>query len=72
MPAVPGMSLGLVDVRDVAKAHIRAMREPKSDGERVLMTSVPSFWFRDIAEVLHKEFSKQGRLIVGFFLLTKG
>ncbi|KAL6728819.1 hypothetical protein Aduo_010554 [Ancylostoma duodenale] len=60
MPAVPQLNLAFVDVRDVAKAHIEAMRRPESDGERILITSQPSFWFRDIARILGKEFRHQG------------
>ncbi|CAJ0921220.1 unnamed protein product, partial [Mesorhabditis belari] len=60
MPGVPGVSLALVDVRDVAKAHIEAMRRPETDGERILCTSQPSFWFRDFARILGKEFRRQG------------
>ncbi|VDP56633.1 unnamed protein product [Heligmosomoides polygyrus] len=60
MPAYPELNLACVDVRDVAKAHVEAMRCPESDGERILITSQPSFWFRDIARILGKEFRPQG------------
>ena len=33
MPACPKIHMGIVDVRDVAKAHIFAMKEEKTDGE---------------------------------------
>uniref|UniRef100_A0A1I7XVB1 3Beta_HSD domain-containing protein n=1 Tax=Heterorhabditis bacteriophora TaxID=37862 RepID=A0A1I7XVB1_HETBA len=36
MPAVPALNLACVDVRDVAKAHLEAMRRPATDGERIL------------------------------------
>ena len=32
MPAVPKMCLGCCDVRDVAEAHITAMKSPKAPG----------------------------------------
>ena len=60
MPAVPALSLGIIDVRDVAAAHIIAMRNPKTDGERILLTTVPALYFKEMGEILHKEFSKQG------------
>lgn len=60
IPAVPTVQFGLVDVRDVAQAHIRAMREPRSDGLRILLSYQPSFWFMDIANVLRDEFASQG------------
>lgn len=37
MPAYPELNLACVDVRDVAKAHVEAMRCPESDGERILV-----------------------------------
>ncbi|KAK6045514.1 3-beta hydroxysteroid dehydrogenase/isomerase family protein, partial [Cooperia oncophora] len=59
-PALPELNLACVDVRDVAKAHLLAMHCPESDGERILITSQPSFWFRDIARILGEEFRPQG------------
>ncbi|KHJ83534.1 hypothetical protein OESDEN_16766 [Oesophagostomum dentatum] len=60
MPAVPELNLAFVDVGDVAKAHVEAMRRPETDGERILITSQPSFWFKDLAKILGKEFRRQG------------
>ncbi|PAV75727.1 hypothetical protein WR25_11683 [Diploscapter pachys] len=60
MPATPPLNMALVDVRDVARAHLEAMRRPETDGERILVASTPSIWFRDIARTLRKEFSSQG------------
>ncbi|KJH53116.1 NAD dependent epimerase/dehydratase family protein [Dictyocaulus viviparus] len=60
MPGVPDLNLPCVDVRDVAKAHVEAMRRSQSDGERILITYQPSFWFRDISRILGKEFRSQG------------
>uniref|UniRef100_A0A915EA24 Uncharacterized protein n=1 Tax=Ditylenchus dipsaci TaxID=166011 RepID=A0A915EA24_9BILA len=56
MPATPPLQLALVDVRDVAKAHVLCIDNTESDGHRILITSQPSFWFRDIAKVLAREF----------------
>jgi len=38
MPGCPRLYFGLVDVRDVADLHIRAMTDPKAKGERFLST----------------------------------
>ncbi|CAJ0575175.1 unnamed protein product, partial [Mesorhabditis spiculigera] len=57
--ASPKACLGLVDVRDVAKAHILAMTNEASNGERILVHA-DSGWFSDIAKWLFKEFRKQG------------
>lgn len=61
-PAMPKVCLGMVDVRDVAYAHIVAMTTPETDGERILVTAMPSVWFADIAQWLNKEFKNQGIL----------
>lgn len=37
MPATPPLNMALVDVRDVARAHLEAMRRPETDGERILV-----------------------------------
>jgi nucleoside-diphosphate-sugar epimerase len=62
MPAVPALQLALVDVRDVAKAHVLSMRNDSTDGQRILVTS-SSFWFFDIAKTLAREFKPQGYCI---------
>uniref|UniRef100_A0A914Q0U9 3-beta hydroxysteroid dehydrogenase/isomerase domain-containing protein n=1 Tax=Panagrolaimus davidi TaxID=227884 RepID=A0A914Q0U9_9BILA len=66
MPALPALNIALVDVRDVAKAHILAMTNSRSDGERIIAASQPSLWFRDIAKILSKEFKSQGYSIPRF------
>lgn len=38
-PALPRASIGLVDVRDVADLHVRAMTDPVAVGERFLATA---------------------------------
>lgn len=60
---MPHLQFGLVDVRDVARAHILSMQTPHAcDGQRFLITT-ESFWFRDIAKILSKEFGSQGYFI---------
>ncbi|CAI4224584.1 unnamed protein product [Auanema sp. JU1783] len=61
--AAPHVSLGIVDVRDVAKAHVLALKNKESNGERILITSQPSVWFKDMTKWLRKEFQKQGYYI---------
>jgi dihydroflavonol-4-reductase len=51
MPAMPRLGFSLVDVRDVADMHIRAMTEPAAGGERFLATG-PFMWMKDVAQVL--------------------
>src|SRR6185437_5502646 len=52
MPGCPRLNFGLVDVRDVADLHLRAMTHPAAKGERFLATAGDFVWMRDIARVL--------------------
>jgi len=63
VPAIPPLQMGMVDVRDTAKAHILAMKTPESDGERILITEQPSVSFRKMCEILSDEFRSQGYYI---------
>ena len=53
---------GVVDVRDVAKVHLEAVRRPGISGNRFIAYSQ---WTnsKDIADVLHSEFGPQGYTI---------
>lgn len=51
VPQVPRIGLEIVDVRDVADAHIRAMGVPAAGGERFLTTG-ELLWLPDIARLL--------------------
>jgi dihydroflavonol-4-reductase len=51
VPGCPRIAFPLVDVRDVAKAHVLAMLAPPAAGERFLLVS-DTAWMKQIAEVL--------------------
>lgn len=51
VPGVPRLSFPLVDVRDVAHAHVLAMTNEKAAGERFLLES-DTVWMKEIADVL--------------------
>lgn len=55
LPATPRIGFQLVDVRDVAAAHVAAMETPEAAGERFI-TASDYYWFGDIASVLREEF----------------
>ena len=59
MSALPRVHFPLVDVRDVAAAHIAAMNKPNADGNRYILYE-RSMWAKEVAEVISKEFSPQG------------
>ncbi|QXU42856.1 aldehyde reductase [Pedobacter sp. D749] len=52
MPGTPQLSFGIVDVRDVADIHIKAMKNPAANGQRFLATSDGMISFPGIAKVL--------------------
>ncbi len=52
MPGCPRLHFGVVDVRDVADLHLRAMTHPAAKGERFLAVAGDFMSMRDIARVL--------------------
>jgi nucleoside-diphosphate-sugar epimerase len=52
MPGCPRLNFGLVDVRDVADLHLRAMTHPAAKGERFLAAAGDFVWMLDIARIL--------------------
>lgn len=61
-PMVPDLNYACCDVRDVARAHIVAMKEPRAAGNRHIITYRPSYWFTSMCKDLADEFSKYGGL----------
>ncbi|SKA11297.1 NAD-dependent epimerase/dehydratase family protein [Consotaella salsifontis] len=55
MPFVPRISVGIVDVRDVAAAHVAAMTAPGADGRRFILAA-GSFSLGEIASVVGTEY----------------
>lgn len=54
-PGLPHIGFSVVDVRDVAAAHIAAMLNPNSNGERFIVAG-KFMWISEIAEVLSKQY----------------
>ncbi|HOY76392.1 MAG TPA: aldehyde reductase [Hyphomonadaceae bacterium] len=54
-PGVPRIGFSIVDVRDVAECHVKAMELPGAAGERFL-AAADFMWFADAAEILRKAF----------------
>jgi nucleoside-diphosphate-sugar epimerase len=52
MPGCPQLHFGIVDVRDVADLHLRAMTDPRAKGERFIAVSGNAMSMLDIAKVL--------------------
>jgi dihydroflavonol-4-reductase len=60
-PVAPKITFGLVDVRDVADLHLRAMTDPAAKGERFLAVAGHSVSILDIATVLRQRMGRAGR-----------
>ena len=58
IPAIPRLSFGFVDVRDVADLEIRAMTAPEAGGER-FVANTKSLWMSDVAEVLRQRLGER-------------
>jgi nucleoside-diphosphate-sugar epimerase len=54
MPGVPKVAFGLVDVRDVADLHVRALTAPEAAGERFLAIGEDFRWIREMGEWLRE------------------
>jgi nucleoside-diphosphate-sugar epimerase len=62
MPGVPRIGFEVVDVRDLADIHIKAMTAPGAAGERFLATG-EFIWMRDIAQTLRDGLGTDGAKI---------
>ena len=61
MPALPRQRFGVVDVRDVAEAHIAAMATPAAAGNRyLLLADGPTITWRGLAEILQDHLGPAG------------
>ena len=63
MPGVPRMCFGVVDVRDVADLHLRAMTNPAAKGERFLAVAGDFMWLIEIAQVLKARLGEAARRV---------
>jgi len=59
MPGTPRIGLEVVDVRDLADLHLRAMTSPDAAGERFLATG-EFIWMREMAQVLRADLGAAG------------
>jgi nucleoside-diphosphate-sugar epimerase len=63
VPGCPQLTLGVVDVRDVADLHVRAMTDPAAKGERFLAVAGEFPSMRDIALVLKARLGPAARRV---------
>src|SRR5262245_4141458 len=63
MPACPDLWFGVVDVRDVADLHLRAMSAPEAKGERFIATQGGAVSMLEIARLLRARLGERARLV---------
>jgi nucleoside-diphosphate-sugar epimerase len=61
-PALPRLAFAIVDVRDVAAAHVAALADPVSGGRRFPMGQGPLF-LKEAAEILRRRFPERASKI---------
>jgi dihydroflavonol-4-reductase len=59
VPGLPHIQWNIVDVRDVAAAHISAMTIPEAAGQRFCCFS-KTIWSKEISQILHGHFKDRG------------
>ena len=61
MPAVPDFCAAMVDVRDVAEAHVKSITNPDAAGNRhILSAGSHAYSFLQLADILAEEFNSKG------------
>jgi nucleoside-diphosphate-sugar epimerase len=63
MPVCPQLYFGIVDVRDVADLHLRAMTGPSAKGERFLAAGGDFMPLLDVAKVLRRRLGHAARRV---------
>src|SRR5271156_388831 len=63
LPGCPRVYFGVVDVRDVADLHIRAMTHPAAKGERFLAVAGDFMLIGEIAKVLKSRMGEAGKKV---------
>jgi nucleoside-diphosphate-sugar epimerase len=63
MPGCPQLHFGVVDVRDVADLHLRAMTSPAAKGERFLAVAGDFMSIREMAQVLKARMGAAGKRV---------
>ena len=58
MPGCPRLSFGIVDVRDIADLHLRAMTNPAANGQRFLAVAGTSMTMQEMAILLKQNMGK--------------
>src|SRR5271163_2251400 len=63
VPGCPRVYFGVVDVRDVADLHLRAMTHPAAKGERFLAVAGDNMWMLDIAKLIKERMGEAAKRV---------
>lgn len=63
MPAFPNLFIPIIDVRDVASAHLLAMTNPAAAGERFLLSNGRALQMQEIGTIIKKELGDAAKLV---------
>ena len=61
-PGIPRLNFSIVDVRDVADAHVKALTGPGLDGERFIVAGEP-YWLEDVARILKERLGARAQKV---------
>ncbi len=56
-PGMPKVMMQIVDVRDVAQAHLQAIKIEGAKNKRFILSS-DSVWFKEMADVLREKYPR--------------
>ncbi|SEQ28156.1 hypothetical protein SAMN04488000_102394 [Lentzea albida] len=63
MPGYPNLWMPIVDVRDVAAAHVRAMTAPGAAGQRILVARGQSLALEDVGALLKADLGEAAKRV---------
>jgi len=63
LPGLPDIYFGVVDVRDVADLHVRAMISPAARGERFIAVAGPALSMMDVANILRHQLGELAKRV---------
>jgi len=61
LKATPNMNFGIVDVRDVADAHLRAMEIPEANGQRFITQAGKTLSLHEVAMILRDKMGEKAK-----------
>ncbi len=64
LPGMPSIKMVLIDVRDCAEHHYKALTVPEANGKRFL-SCFHNLWMEEIGQILHAKYGKHYKVSTG-------